>query len=77
MLIVVYSWFKLNIGDLTMKVLVNVDPQTLAITTDDGIAHGTFCGVPIEHKDKNIVLDLVKQGVTAEDIIKMKNNDLL
>ena len=60
-----------------MKVLVNVNQASKAITTDDGIIHGTFCGNPVEHIEKSITLELIKQGVSPDDIIKMKNNDLL
>jgi len=38
----------------------------------------TFVGMkPFELKQPSPVLELIKQGITPDEIIKLKNNDLL
>ncbi len=61
------------------KIILNLD-SNLQLTDDDGnyigiLAHDTKY---TEYKEpENLILSLVKQGLTAEDIVKLKNSDLL
>lgn len=61
-----------------MKILLEYDELTGTLTGSNGLIAIMQGMIGFEQKDKSeIVLDLVKQGVSPDDIIKMKNNDLL
>ena len=64
------------------KIVVDYDEITSSIIDKNGITIGYCnCADVVEFKgdDKksNIALELVKQGVTVDEIIKLKNADLL
>lgn len=61
------------------KIVLNLS-NDLQVTDDDGNYVGTLAHDTkyTEYKEpENLVLSLVKQGLSAEDIVKLKNNDLL
>ena len=61
-----------------MKILVDYDQTTGAVTLPDGyITYGVAGAQFNEHKDESSILDLVKQGLTADDLINLKKQDLI
>jgi hypothetical protein len=62
------------------KQYLNYDTTTGNITDADGtlvtVLMG-FCPVNIEQYSGELVLQLVKQGVSPDEIIKLKNADLI
>ena len=65
-----------------MKTLFEYDAATGAITDAVGVVTYMtgMMGFPIEEPQENtgqITLNLVKLGVTPDEIIKLKNNDLI
>ena len=61
-----------------MKALFEFDQATGLITGKNGSL--VYCvGIePFEQvEEKNLILDLVKQGLTADDLINLKKQDLL
>jgi len=61
-----------------MKILLEYDAATGQLKDIKGLAVTLFGAVGFEiDDDKAPVLELIKQGVTPDEIIKLKNNDLL
>lgn len=61
-----------------MKKIVVVLDNNNNVNSLDGMYIGTVQGKYQEYKSsQDVVLELVKQGLSTEDIIKLKNNDLL
>lgn len=62
-----------------MKAIFEYDPKTGYVEDSNGMS--VFIGIgakPFEpEKPQAPVLELIKQGVTPDEIIKLKNNDLL
>ena len=60
------------------QVILNYDQQTGAISDSNGVFIGNLSG-PVEEyiPVAATTLALVKQGVSVEEIVKLKNNDLI
>lgn len=61
------------------KIILNLSSD-FQLSDDEGMYIATLNtdGKYEEYKEPdNLVLSLVKQGLTADDIVKLKNNDLL
>jgi hypothetical protein len=59
------------------KIVVTLDNNN-NVNSLDGMFIGMAQGKYEEYKSsQDVVLELVKQGLSTEDIIKLKNNDLL
>lgn len=62
------------------QIILNYDPSTTEVKTDSGLYIGTVTE-PIKEYIPNveaeITLALVKLGLTVDDIIRLKNNDLI
>ncbi len=61
------------------KVVLNLDSNN-NVTDDTGMLIGMLTSPPVLHVEKTLAeltLQLIKQGVTPEEIIKLKNADLL
>ena len=58
-----------------MKIILNYDTVSMNVTTDTGVIIGVMAETP--QQANNLTLDLVKQGVTVDEIIKLKNSDLI
>ena len=59
---------------------LHYNTMTGDITDNTGTLVANFCGyAPVEIKESTgeLVLNLVKQGISADEIIKLKNSDLL
>ena len=62
------------------KIVLNFDESSRGVSDSNGIFVGTLAGEPdefIESNDGDLTLQLVKQGVTVDEIIKLKNADLI
>lgn len=60
------------------KIILNLDENTKTVTDNSGCHIGTMTGEIVEVKNiAEITLQLVKQGVTVDEIIKLQNADLL
>lgn len=61
-----------------MKKIIMVLTDGGNVETEDGIHIGPMIGNAVEFKPQSdISLQLVKQGLTVDDIIKLKNADLI
>lgn len=60
-----------------MKILLEYDPETGTATDANGIIiiHPGLKSFEIEAKSE--ILDLVKQGLSADDLVKLKNLDII
>jgi len=62
-----------------MKILVDYDSVTGNITMDNGMQY--FTGIGLNPKEaqtgQDKILDLIKNGLTADDLVKLKNMDIL
>ncbi len=60
------------------KIVLQLDPNTNQVLGLDGTYIGMMTGTTQEALDtRETVMTLVKQGLTTEDIVKLKNNDLI
>lgn len=60
-----------------MKGIFEYEPTTGIITDKNGLSFAMLNMIPFDEDKSQLVLDLIKQGVTPDEIIKLKNNDLL
>lgn len=62
-----------------MKIILNYDTTSGNIEDDNGAYVGSAAGMEFEPltEQKNATLELIKNGVTPDEIIKLKNNDLI
>lgn len=60
-----------------MKAIFEYNKTTGEIRDAEGNSVYLISAVPFEEEYRPPVLDLIKQGVSPEEIIKLKNNDLL
>ena len=60
------------------KIILNYDQSTGNVTDDTGAHLGVLASQPVlANTQSDITLALVKHGVTVDEIIKLKNADLL
>jgi len=62
------------------KIVLNFDEGSTQVTDNNGGYIGVLTSQPdefIESNDGDLTLQLVKQGVTVDEIIKLKNADLI
>ena len=60
------------------KIILNYDQSTGNVTDDTGAHVGVLTSQPVlANTQSDTTLALVKQGVTVDEIIKLKNADLL
>ena len=62
------------------KVILNLDESTLNLTDDNGNFIGTLSSIDLVDAAKisgELTLQLVKQGVAVDEIVKLKNADLI
>lgn len=62
-----------------MRILLEYDQTTGQLFDAKSMYVGTYAGATgfEQEKQSSITLDLIKQGVTPDEIIKLKNNDLI
>ncbi len=61
-----------------MKILLEYDEVTGALTDSKGAMVVMFGMIGFAQEvPKGQVLDMMKQGMTADDLIKLKNNDVI
>ena len=62
------------------QIILNYDPTTNTVNTESGLFVGTL-DEPIKEYIPNVAaettLALVKQGLTVDDIVKLKNSELI
>jgi hypothetical protein len=63
------------------KYLIEYDPNTCQFTDDSGLVIATYCGANLktaeESEAPSDVLALVKQGLSADDLVKLKNMGII
>ena len=62
------------------KIVLNFEETTSAVTDNSGMFMATLTEPPVEFEEStsgDLTLQLVKQGVTVDEIIKLKNADLI
>ena len=60
------------------KIILKYDQSTSIVTDDTGAPVGTLTSQPVlANTQADITLALIKQGVTVDELIKLKNADLL
>ncbi len=62
------------------KVILNLDESTLNITDNTGAFVGTLISIDVAdtvNAAGELTLQLVKQGVSVDEIVKLKNADLI
>ena len=62
-----------------MKILLEYDEVSGVVTGANGSIVTCFglTGFPMPKNENSLTLDLIKQGITPDEIIKLKNNDLI
>ena len=62
------------------KVILNLDESTLNLSDNTGAFVGTLTSIDVVdtvNTAGELTLQLVKQGVTVDEIVKLKNADLI
>jgi hypothetical protein len=61
------------------KIILNLDEANNNVTDNDGVHVGVLTSPPVSAPDiqATLVLQLIKQGITVDEIIKLDNADLL
>lgn len=62
------------------KVILNLDELTLNLTDNTGTFVGTLSSIDVvdaANTAGELTLQLVKQGVAVDEIVKLKNSDLI
>jgi hypothetical protein len=61
-----------------MKIVLEYDESTGLITSGNGMTTTLFGMIGVEeYRSAAPVLELVKQGLSTDDIVKLRNNDLI
>ena len=63
------------------KVILNLDESTMNLTDNENNYIGVLPDInqveELKEQKDDLVLNLIKQGVTAEEVIKLKNSDVI
>ena len=62
------------------KIILNLDESTLSVTDNTGAFVGTLANIDVADTVNiagELTLQLVKQGVSVDEIVKLKNADLI
>ena len=59
------------------KVILNYDENTGNLYDASGAQIVSWTGLKSFEPDNNLTLELIKQGVSVDEIIKLKNQDLI
>ena len=62
------------------KVILNLDESTLNVTDNTGALVGTLMSIDVADAANTVgelTLQLVKQGLAVDEIVKLKNADLI
>ncbi len=61
-----------------IRVTLDFDPGTMALTDKVGnVTYATSVPVSLDPPLAQTILELIKQGLSADEVIKLKNTDLL